>query len=322
MILSAASFNSYAFWGSDDDSVTIKVSHYFSDSNPQHQALEQFAEELDEKSDGKIKVQLFPNSTLGNEAQSINGVRNGTIEMALIGNLMQQSDPMLGVFEFPFLFRSTEQAKKVLNGEPGKQVKEKYSDFGVHHLAYSISGFRHLTSNKPVNSPEDYKGLRIRVPNNTMFINMAESLGWSVQALPLPEVYTALEQGVVDGEENPYSMIDAQGFYEVQKYIIETGHMFTNLNLIFSQKKWDSLTDEQKKLITEAANHYAETSWAMTTDSVNKIKDKIKASGTEIIIPSEEMVKYNRKSVDGMKQAYIKNNPWAEKFFQEVDAIQ
>jgi len=322
MMISGASFNSYAFFGSDDDSLTIKVSHYFSESNPHHQALLQFADELKKNSDGKITVKIFPNGTLGSEEQSINGVRNGTVEIALVGSLMQQNHPMLGAFEFPFLMKDQAHALRVLNGEPGKQVQAKYGEYKVHHLAYSISGFRHLTSNKKVETQADYKGLRIRVPNNSLFIDMATALGWSAQALSLAEVYTALEQGVVDGQENPYSLIDAQGFYEVQDYIIETNHMFTNLHLLYSQQKWSDLDDAQKTMIQNAADNYTQNSWDMTVNNVNLIKEKIIKSGTQILIPSAELNAYNRQAVEGMKAEYIENNPWADEFFKSIAAIQ
>lgn len=313
------SANAHAFFGKR--ATTIKVSHYFSESNPHHIALTKMAEEIEEASGGELEVKIFPNATLGGEEQAINGVRNGTIEMALIGSLMQQNHPMLGVFEFPFLMKDADSALAVLSGDPGMEVKNKYDEFGVKHLAYSISGFRHLTSNKPVTSPKDYSGLRVRVPNNSMFIDMADALGWNVQALPLPEVYTALEQGVVDGQENPYALIEAQGFYEVQDYIVETGHMFTNLNLIYAGKKWDNLSQQHQDLIQKAADNYSKISWQMTTDAVEVTKEKIRAAGTQIIVPSEEMTQYNLDSVKKMKQSYIERNPWAEEFFKRVDAI-
>lgn len=299
----------------------IKISHYYSESNVQHQALLKFADEVEKNSNGDIDVRIFPNNTLGSETQTINGVRNGTIEIGLVGNLMQQNDPVFGIFEFPFLLNGYDHAWKALHSKAGDTVAKRYADYGIKHLGYSISGFRNLTSNKKVESPEDYKGLRVRVPNNSMFVTLAKNLGWNAQALSLSEVYTALEQGVVDGQENPYSLIDAQGFNEVQKYVVETNHMFTNMNLMYSQKKWDRLTDEEKKIIQTAAENYSKNSWDMTVNAVKDIKAKFKTKGVTIIVPSDELNDYNRNAVKGMRDDYIKKNPWAEQMFKDISAL-
>ncbi len=314
LALSLILFSSSAF----AKKTTLKLAHYYAESHPQHIALQDFAKEVKETSNGKINIKIFPNAQLGTEEQMINGVRNGTIEIVLIGALVQSLDPKLGFTETPFLMRDYEHAKAVLDSDLGREIALVFEDFGMKHLAYSVSGFRVISSNKPVNAPEDYKGLRMRVPNVQTFVEMANLLGVNGQTMAFTEVFTALEQGVVDAQENPMGLIKAQGFYEVQKYIIETNHMFTNLNLVMNQKAFHKLSDEQKEVIKTAAENYNEVSWKMTVEDNEKTRQYFIDKGLEVITPTAEFATWNQEAMKPLYEKLYKKYDWFEDYMKRT----
>ncbi len=298
----------------------LKLAHYFAETHPQHVALQAFASEIKEKSDGEIVVTVFPNAQLGTEEQMVNGTRNGTIEMSLIGNLVQNLDHKMGLFETPFLLRNYEHARDVLNSDIGDKVAEVFENFDMQHLTYSVSGFRVISSNKKIDKPEDYKGLRLRIPNNQVFVEMGTLLGVNPQTMAFTEVFTALEQGVVDAQENPMGLIKAQGFYEVQKYIIETNHMFTNLNLIMNKKKYDKLSDTEKQIIAEAAENYNKLSWELVEADNNETKEYFKEYGLEVIEPSDDFIKWNQNAMTPLYENLYEKYDWAQDIVERIKA--
>ncbi len=299
---------------------TLKLSHYFAESHPQHIALKAFAEEIKKETNGEINVKIFPNAQLGSEEQMINGTRNGTIEVSLIGSLMQNLDFKLGFTETPFLMRDYEHAKHVLDSDIGSEIAAAFEPFGVKHLAYSVSGFRVVSSNKKIEKPEDYKGVRMRVPNVQTFVEMANLLGVNGQTMAFTEVFTALEQGVVDAQENPMSLIKAQGFYEVQKYIMETNHMFTNLNLMMNKKAYDKLSDAHKKIIGVAAQNYKERSWKLVVEDNEKTRQFFIDHGVEVLTPSAEFTKWNQDAMAPLYEKLYEKYDWAEGYVERIKA--
>jgi tripartite ATP-independent transporter DctP family solute receptor len=221
------------------ESKVIKVANYFAEDHPQNVALrEKFKKIVEEKSGGTLKVQIYPNSTLGAEKEFYDGIRNGTIEMA--GLIMQNDIPKMGVPEWPFLFKDFEHVKKVLNGPIGKEITEELEEkHGVHPLAWSANGFRMFSANKTIDSMADFKGLRMRMPNIPNYITIGKLLGTNVTPLPISEVFTALEQKVVDGQDNPIATLRASGWYEVQSDVLESKHMFSPNIYVINSKFWN-----------------------------------------------------------------------------------
>ncbi|BFN33657.1 TPA: TRAP transporter substrate-binding protein [Vibrio harveyi] len=318
-LLAVTSLSANAFFGSDK--VTLKVAHYFNEQHPQHIALQQFEKEVEAASDGKIDIKIFPNAQLGSEEQMINGMRNGTIEIALFGSLMQSLDPKLGFTETPFLIRDYPHARKVLDSDVGQEIAGVFRNFGVEHLAYSASGFRVISSNKKIEKPEDYKGVRLRVPNLATFVEMGNLLGVNPQTMAFTEVFTGLEQGVVDAQENPMSLIKAQGFYEVQKYIIETNHMFTALNLGMNKKAFDELTEDQQAIIRKAAANYSQASWNAVVEDTQKIKQFFIDQGVTIITPTPEFTKWNEDAMKPLYDNIFKKYDWAQDYTNRIRAL-
>ncbi|MCF7352967.1 TRAP transporter substrate-binding protein [Vibrio sp. CK2-1] len=310
---------SYAFMGLfDNDKVEIKIAHYFPDNHPHHQALLKFKQNVEQRSDGHIEVKIFSNAALGNERQMINGIRNGTIQAALFGSLMQDLDYKLGFVELPFLFRDYEHVQKFYDSDVAKEISITFEAYGVKHLSDAVLGFREITSNKPINSPEDYKGIRLRIPNATTFVSMANQLGVNAQTMSFTEVFTALEQGVVDAQEGPVSIIKSQGYYEVQKYVIVTNHMFTSINFGMNKKFFEQLTSEQQVIIEEEAASFGKLASKLTIAENESTMDFFKDHGMEIIYPNKEFVQWNQKSVEPIYKEVYENYPWSRSYIDRI----
>ncbi|HHE8965648.1 TPA: TRAP transporter substrate-binding protein, partial [Haemophilus influenzae] len=222
LLASSILFSSSAF-----GKTIIKLGHYNSDIHPSHIALQEyFKKTIENETNHRYEIRLYPNNQLGGEDQIVNGLRNGTIEAGITGLLLQNVDPIFGVWEWPYLFKDNQEAKKVLESPIANKIGQKMEKYGIKLLAYGMNGFRVISSNKKLEKFDDFKGLRLRVPLNSLFVDWAKAMNINPQSMPLSEVFTALEQKVIDGQENPYMLIKDSGLYEVQKYIIQSNHIF------------------------------------------------------------------------------------------------
>ena len=301
----------------------IKLGHYNSDTNAQHIALtECFKKHIEEKTNGRYEIRIYPSNQLGSEDQVINGMRNGTIEAGVTGLLMQNTDPMFGVWEWPFLMKDIDHARRVFKSDAAKMVADKLSEYGIKHLAWGINGFRVISANRTIAKMDDFKGLRLRVPPNSMFIDWGNAMGANPQSMPLPEVFTALEQKVIDAQENPYALLKESGLYEVQSDVLESNHMFTPGMLQMSLKTWERLSDEDKAIFEEAAALYQERQWELATAAVVAVKESLQKEGNiKITVPSAEFRDAMVKAVQPMYEAYYEKYPWAKEFVSKVNAM-
>ncbi len=287
----------------------IKLGHYMADTHPQHIALtDYFKKTIEEKTDGRYEIRIFPNNQIGGEDQVLNGIRNGTIEAGITGLLLQNVDPIFGVWEWPFLFKNNEEAQKVLTQSPiAQEIADRHEKYGIKVLAFGMNGFRVVSSNKAVNQFSEFKGLRMRVPLNNMFVVWAKAMNVNPQSMPLSEVFTALEQHVIDAQENPYALIKESGLYEVQKYIIETNHMFSPGLLQISLKTWNKMTPEDQAIFEEAAKLYQQEQWKLAAKVEQDTKVFLKEKGIELIEPNEQFKSDMVAAVQPMYQDFYKN---------------
>lgn len=276
---------------SDYDSYTIRLANWFAEDHPQNIALQSFADEVYERSGGKMEVELYPNSQLGSEDVYINSILEGTLEMSCQGTMMAEYVPAINVAEMPFLFSGGwEQARATLGGEIGEQMTADMPEAcGVRVLAWTANGFRVVSSSKPVKSVEDFKGLILRVPTTSLYVKTFEALGCTAVGITLSETYTALETGVADGQENPYATDRASSFYEVQDYILETNHMFSPVEWCINEEFYQSLPEEFQEIIVSAAKTAAEYEWDLSISGEQDDKAFIAENGVEITEVSEEM---------------------------------
>lgn len=305
---------------SNGKTITIKVANYFAPDHPQNIALkEKFKPIVEEETNGKIKVEIYPNSQLGAEQKFYDGVRNGTIEMGIPGMIMQNTLPKMGVPEWPFLFEDFDHVKKVLTGPIGDELIANLEDkHGVHPLAWSANGFRMFSSNQPIKSMKDFEGLRLRMPKIDSYIAVGQALNTNVTPMPISEVFSALEQGVIDGQDNPIATVRASKWYEVQSHELESRHMFSPNLYIINSELWNSLSKDQQKIIQDAATKSANYEWKLLEDSYKEDKKYLQQQGMKFVTPSDEFKKGMKEAVEPLYQEYYQNYPWAKDLVERI----
>ncbi len=267
------------------DKITIKIAHVSQEGVPIDVASKKLGDMLSEKTGGRITVNVFPASALGNNTELLEQLQMGTLEMAI------SSVAFLGAFtettkllDLPYLFQSNEAAEEVLDGDVGQTIFENLKPAGFEGMAWLATGWRHVTANKEIHKPEDMKGLKIRVMENQMHIDHFNALGASAVPMAFSELYTALQNGTMDAQENPFANIDGNRLYEVQKYIIKTGHIYDTSPLLASKTWWDSLSETDQKLIRECVNEMVTYERELSASNEAELEEKIGNNGTNVVI--------------------------------------
>jgi tripartite ATP-independent transporter DctP family solute receptor len=234
--------------------IALKLGHIADPQNPYAQGAAKFADLVKEKTRGSVEIQVFPSSQLGNQRDLVEGLTFGTVDMtmtstAVFGNFI----PEMGVFDLPFIFRDIAHTYKVLD-TIGMETAKKGEARGIKTLGMMENGVRHMTNNRqPIKVPADMKGLKIRVMEQPVYIEMMKLLDASPTPMAFGEIYTALQKGVIDGQENPLAHIWTSRFFEVQKYVSLTGHTYSAEPLLISTIAWKKLSPDQQKALEEAA---------------------------------------------------------------------
>jgi len=279
--------------------------------HPQGQGAQKFADLLAESSGGKIKVRLFPGGTLGGDLQTVSALQGGTLDITVLNSgILAAQAPDFAMLDFPFLFNNVEEAHAVIDGPVGQKLAAQLDSKGLVSLGYWDLGFRHLTNSKhPVTKIEDMQGLKVRVIQSPIYLETFNALGANPVAMAFPEVYTGLEQRTIDGQENPFTVIEGNKFYEVQKYLSVTGHIFNPQSLIIGQKTWNRLNDDEKTLILNAAKEAQEYQRKVTAESMDKARENLAKNIAINDISPAEMDRFREKV-----------KPVVDKFAQTVDA--
>ena len=217
-------------------------------------AMNQFRDELAKASGGQLAVDVFPAMQLGGAAENVQNVRAGTLQMIWVGMaFLSRTVPELEAISLPFQFESREQAFRVVDGPVGKLFDAKFADKGLIDLGFMELGARHVTnSRRPIKSVEDLKGLKIRMQPNETHLATFRALGANPVAMDIKELYSALQQGVVDGQENPFSVIRASRYFEVQKFVSNTGHFFDFINVVANRRAFEALPAAQQKALRDS----------------------------------------------------------------------
>lgn len=286
---------------------TFKFAIQNTKDHPQGQGVVKFAELVKAKSGGKMKVKLYASGMLGGDLQTVSALQGGTIDFTVLNSgLLVGLVPEFGIFDFPFMFNDEKEADTVVDGTFGKMMHDKLPAKGLVGLGYWELGFRNLTNNaRPITKLEDFSGIKLRVLQSPVFIDTFNTLGCNTVPLPWPEVYTALEQHVVDGQENPVTNVQFASLYEVQKYFSFTKHIYSPQSSLISKSTWDKLNDAEKKIIVEAekeAKEYQrEANRAQMAKSLEFVKTKMEVNE----IAPAEMAKIRA----AVKPVYVKNTP-------------
>lgn len=234
---------------------TIDFGIGLAESSPQYLSVEYFGDILEERTEGQFSVNIFPNSQVGDDKEMMSALQSGSLGMTMPSTSPATTlVPELRVFDLPFLFPEAEDADEVLDSAIGDEMLAKFDGTGIKALAWAENGYRQLTNSvRPVESPADVEGLRLRVMENPIQIDVWSALGANPTAMAFGEVFSALEQGVVDGQENPWPTIYSSKFYEVQDYGSSTRHVYTPFVWMMSQELYDSMSPECQQVVTEAA---------------------------------------------------------------------
>ncbi len=269
-------------WAAD---VTLKLGHIAVPSHPYGKGADKFAELVKEKSDGKIEIKVFPSSQLGGQKDLIEGMVFGAVDMALVGTaVLGQFQPQISIFDLPFLFEDRQHAYKSLDSV-GMELGKSLEGRGIKLLGYMENGIRHMTNNThPIKTPADLADLKMRVMTNKIFVEMMKSLGASPTPMAFSELYSAMQQGTVDGQENPSAHIFTKRFFEVQKYASKTAHAYSPEPMVMSMISWGKLNDEQKKIIEEAAKEAIAWQRKISEEQDNEYWKQIEATGKMEVI--------------------------------------
>jgi tripartite ATP-independent transporter DctP family solute receptor len=270
---------------------TIRVSHVVPKDHPFQVGIDKFAELLAQRSGGKMKMRGYPDGQLGAELQSISAAQGGVLEMALVSTAATASVVKeFGVVDLPFLFNDHREADLVLDGPVGRRLLDRLPEKGLVGLCYFENGFRHLTNSRhPVARLEDFKGLKIRTIQNPVFIDIFNTLGANALPMPFTEVFTALESRAIDGQETPYSNIWGNKFYEVQKFMSNTGHIYGGAVVLVSRKFWDQLGGVEQAALQESCNAARDFERRHNRELDPKLLAQIRAKGITFteITPAE-----------------------------------
>lgn len=246
---------SLGLWGAASAQTEMRLSISVAQNSHQGVAIDTFAKEVEQRTAGRYKIKTFYNGALGGERESIEAVQLGTQELAFSSSgPVPNFVPETKILDIPFLFRDKAHARGVLDGPIGQELLAKFDSKGFKALAWAENGFRHVTNNKrAVNSPEDLKGLKLRTMENPVHIQAYKALGIITTPMAFPEVFTALQQGTVDGQENPLPVITSAKFEQVQKHLSLTGHVYSPCILVMNKAAYEKLSAEDKKHFLEAA---------------------------------------------------------------------
>ncbi len=263
---------------------TIKFATQNPKGHPIVMGMEKFAEIVQAKSGGKIKVNLFPGGTLGSDQANVSAIQGGTLEMASMNSgIFASQVKEFAIYDFPFLFNNEKEAELIIDGPIGKQLHDKLQEKGLVGLAYFELGFRNITNSKrPITKAEDLEGLKLRVIPNPINVDWVRALGANPTPLPFPEVYGALEQKAIDGQENPVTVINANKFFEVQKHVVLSNHQYNPQSVLISKKFWDGLDAAQKKILQDAAQEAAKFQRQQARGQVAAALDNMKKNGMQV----------------------------------------
>ena len=264
--------------------VKLTLAHGTALDNPRHVAALKFADMAKAKSNGRIEVTVAGASQLGDDAAMVTALRTGALDMSAnsmgaVANVV----PEYAAFGMPFLFSSQAHAWKVMDGPAGKELADKSAEKGLIVLGFWDNGIRQMSNSKhPILKPEDLKGLKMRTPPDSVTVDIMQSVGAEAQQIKWSELYVALQQGVVDGQENPLVNIWAGKLYEVQKYISLTGHKYEMTPFLIGKRSWDKLSDADKKVIQEAAVEATALQRKLAQEADEKSLADLKAKGVQI----------------------------------------
>ena len=262
----------------------LKWAHVYETSEPFHTESVWAAEEINKRTDGRYKIDVFPASQLGKESDINQGLKLGTVDIIISGSSFASREyPPIGVTYFPYIFRDPSHLISYTKSDVFKRLAQGYEEASGNHItAVTYYGTRHTTANKPITKCADMQGLKIRVPDVPAYLAMPRACGANTTPIAFAEVYLALQNGTVEAQENPLTTIEAKKFFEVQKNIILSGHIVDHLNTVVSKSLWAKLSDEDKKIFSEVMAEAAERGTKIIEQREKELVAKFKEMGLSV----------------------------------------
>lgn len=296
---------------------TIKFAVQNPKGHPIVMGVDKFAEIVNAKGAGKLKVVVHAGGALGSDFAVISAMQGGTVEMGVMNSsIMAGTVKDMAVFDLPFMFASAKEADAIVDGPFGKKLHAKLEEKGMLGLGYFELGFRNITNGKrPLNKVEDIAGLKLRVIPTPINVDWVKALDANPTPLPFPEVYAALETKAIDGQENPFTVIQANKLYEVQKYLAITNHQYNPQSVVISKKFWDGLSGDEKKLLQDATNEAVKYQRQESRNQMSVALDTLKKSGMQVTeFSPAEIAKFSNK----MAPVYAKYGASLGEVFTEL----
>ncbi|MGA5690871.1 DctP family TRAP transporter solute-binding subunit [Cytobacillus pseudoceanisediminis] len=294
--------------------MNLKMSVTISDTSTWYKAAEQFADEVKENSDGRINIKVYPNEQLtgGDSGKAVESLSKGTVDLTYNSTIIYSIlNDKLGVLSAPFLFKDAADVDAKLAGEGGEEIKQIIRDFGVEPLGFGENGFRQLTNSvQEIKSPEDIKGLKIRIPGIKMYTDLWTLYGANPATMTMSEVFTALQQGTVDGQENPIDVIHSSKLQEVQKHVTMWNYSYDPLILGMNKKLYDSLSDEDKQILQAAADNANKYQIELARDTEKQQIKEMEEAGVKFYYPTEEEMAAFKEKVQPIYDDY--KDVWGE----------
>jgi tripartite ATP-independent transporter DctP family solute receptor len=297
----------------------LKWAHVYETSEPYHTQALWAAGEIAKRTNNRYQVEVFPASTLGKETDINQALSLGTVDIIYTGMAFAgRTYPPMSIASGPFIFRDFNHWQAFRNGPVFREVAKGYEDKSGHKIVgYTYYGQRHLTANKMVTRPEDMKGMKLRVPDAPLFVMFPKAVGANPTPIAFAEVYLALQNGTVDAQENPLPTIDAKKFYEVQKYIILTGHITESLVTIVAGSTWGKLSEADRKIFSDVL-------WEASTRAGAEIADAEMKLVTDFEKRGKTVVKVDRGPFIKAVQSAVTapDAPWPKDLYDRVQAIK
>jgi len=308
-----------------DDRVVIRVGDIWSPTHPVTQAMiEVFKPQVEERSEGAISVEIFHSGMLGNEQTLWDSVRSGVLEMAVVGSVMNSEwTPML-ISDWPFLYRDIFHAKNVWTGSFAADFEQDFNTVfpTVQMLAVGPNSARALTSSRPLTSIADVNGQRFRVPANPIHTGIITDLGASAQVVPLHDLFSALQTGVVDGQDNGMVTVLSENFHEVQDYLLETNHIIATMNLVVSSSFFNRLTPEHQEIIRDAARDTAVWAWDRYIESIDQNRETLRNNGVTVTALSDADRAFVLNAIQPTLNRLYAEHQWARDLTDKARNVQ
>ena len=298
---------------SDDNNYVLKLGHLANEEDIWNKSSLYFKKIVEQKSNGKIKVKIYPNEQLGKEIDLINGLQLGTVDMTIAGEAFQNWVPSAAMLAVLYAIRDLDHLQKIANGKIGKSIeKDLLEKINIRPISWFIRGPRHLTSNRPIMHPDDLNGIILRVPNVPLFVSFWQSLGAKPTPMAFSEVFTSLQQNTIHAQENPLSLINSAGFSEVQKYCNLTSHVTSWIYVVLSENKLQSFPIEFQKIILEAGKDMQSFQHKLFFKDEDQLRSKLINKGMKFVeVEKNAFIQKSKNSIllslnDEQKELYNK----------------